>query len=40
MGNAIAKLVFKNGNEYLESKYDSLNKIPAKTILNEPVEEI
>ena len=35
MGNAIAKIIFKNGNESLETKYTSLNSIPAKTINNE-----
>ena len=40
MGAAIAKIIFKNGNDQLTSNYNSLNKIPAKTILNEQIDEL
>jgi len=35
MGNAIANIVFKKGEDDLQAKYDSVNQIPIKTIRGE-----
>lgn len=35
MGNAIANIVFKKGEDDLQAKYDSVNQIPIKTIKGE-----
>lgn len=32
MGNAIAKLIFKKGEDAISAKYKSVNDIPVKTI--------
>ena len=35
MGNAIAKLVFKTGEDDISAKYDTVNQVPIKTIRGE-----